>query len=141
MGKRTRQGMFDDGVNSAKRYFINNLKDPIYQKAIDILLGKLSDEVTPVLRDLRTKAIEKLKVLTPKKKLKSGFRQLGTRISRVQTKIARKTLRPYKNTRSKRSALQPAIKSSIVADVRVIDKPTNIDGLFEDLLNVIREDL
>ena len=134
--------MFDDGVNSAKRYFINNLKDPIYQKAIDILLGKLSDEVTPVLRDLRTKAIEKLKVLKPKKKLKSGFRQLGARVSRVQTKIARKTLRPYKNTtQPKRSALQPAIKSSIVADVRVIDKPTNIDGLFEDLLNVIREDL
>ena len=39
LGKRTKQGAFDDGVNSAKRYFINNYQDESRQKGIDILLG------------------------------------------------------------------------------------------------------
>jgi hypothetical protein len=39
-GKRTRQGVLDDGMNSAKRYFINNFKDPRYQRALDMILGK-----------------------------------------------------------------------------------------------------
>ena len=34
--------MFDDGINSAKRYFINNFKDPSYQKALDYFLGNSS---------------------------------------------------------------------------------------------------
>ena len=40
MGKRTRQGVLDDGMISAKRYFINNFKDPRYQRALDLILGK-----------------------------------------------------------------------------------------------------
>ena len=39
LGKRTKQGAFDDGVNSAMRYFINNYQDETRQKGIDILLG------------------------------------------------------------------------------------------------------
>ena len=45
-GKRTRQGVFDDGVNSAKRYFINNFKDPRYQRALDIILGGDVDDTS-----------------------------------------------------------------------------------------------
>ena len=39
LGKRTNQGAFDDGVNSAMRYFINNYQDENRQRGIDILLG------------------------------------------------------------------------------------------------------
>ena len=39
LGKRTKQGAFDDGVNSALRYFINNYQDENRQRGIDILLG------------------------------------------------------------------------------------------------------
>ena len=41
-GRRTGRGVFDDGINSAKRYFINNFKDPSYQKALDYFLGNSS---------------------------------------------------------------------------------------------------
>ena len=37
-GKRTNQGVFDDGVNSAMRYFINNYRDESTQAAIDFTL-------------------------------------------------------------------------------------------------------
>ena len=39
LGKRTNQGAFDDGVNSAMRYYINNYQDENRQRGIDILLG------------------------------------------------------------------------------------------------------
>ena len=42
LGKRTKQGAFDDGVNSALRYFINNYQDVNRQRGIDILLGFVS---------------------------------------------------------------------------------------------------
>jgi len=38
-GKRTNKGAFDDGMNSALRYFINNYKDAQRQKGIDLILG------------------------------------------------------------------------------------------------------
>ena len=38
-GKRTNQGVFDDGINSAMRYYINNMKDEHTQKALDFTLG------------------------------------------------------------------------------------------------------
>jgi phosphatidylinositol 4-phosphatase len=39
-GKRTYKGLFNDGVNSCKRYFINNFTDGVKQDSIDILLGR-----------------------------------------------------------------------------------------------------
>ena len=38
-GMRTNKGAFDDGVNSAVRYFINNYKDAQRQKGIDLIIG------------------------------------------------------------------------------------------------------
>mmetsp|Transcript_61 Transcript_61/g.120 ORF Transcript_61/g.120 Transcript_61/m.120 type:complete len:628 (-) Transcript_61:36-1919(-) len=38
-GKRTFQGMFNDGVNSCMRYHINNFVDASKQDSIDLLLG------------------------------------------------------------------------------------------------------
>eukprot|EP01038_Epipyxis_sp_PR26KG_P004164 gene4164-5928_t len=38
-GKRTYKGMFNDGVNSCMRYYINNFTDGIKQDSIDLLLG------------------------------------------------------------------------------------------------------
>ena len=38
-GRRTRQGALDDGINSAKRYYINNYRDRDRQIGIDTLLG------------------------------------------------------------------------------------------------------
>jgi hypothetical protein len=39
-GKRTKTGMVADGLNSAKRYVINNFVDRENQQAVEILLGK-----------------------------------------------------------------------------------------------------
>lgn len=39
-GKRTFKGMFNDGVNSCMRYYINNLTDGVKQDAIDLMLGR-----------------------------------------------------------------------------------------------------
>jgi phosphatidylinositol 4-phosphatase len=39
LGKRTRQGAFDDGMNSAMRYYINNYLDEDNQRAIDLVIG------------------------------------------------------------------------------------------------------
>lgn len=39
MGKRTKRGAFDDGVNSLRRYYINNYQDVDKQVGIDALLG------------------------------------------------------------------------------------------------------
>jgi hypothetical protein len=38
-GKRTFQGMIDDGVNSCHRYYINNFTDGVKQDAIDLMLS------------------------------------------------------------------------------------------------------
>lgn len=38
-GKRTVKGMFDDGVNSCHRYYINNFTDGVKQDALDLMLG------------------------------------------------------------------------------------------------------
>jgi len=38
-GKRSFQGMFNDGVNSCMRYYINNFTDGVKQDSIDLLLG------------------------------------------------------------------------------------------------------
>ena len=38
-GKRSFKGMFNDGVNSCMRYYLNNLTDGVKQDAIDLLLG------------------------------------------------------------------------------------------------------
>jgi hypothetical protein len=40
-GKRTRQGALMDGVNSAKRYFLNNFRDGLRQDGVDLLTGKV----------------------------------------------------------------------------------------------------
>lgn len=39
-GKRTLKGMFNDGVNSCMRYYINNFTDGVKQDSIDLLLGR-----------------------------------------------------------------------------------------------------
>ena len=38
-GKRSFKGMFNDGVNSCMRYYLNNLTDGVKQDSIDLLLG------------------------------------------------------------------------------------------------------
>jgi phosphatidylinositol 4-phosphatase len=38
-GKRTFKGMINDGINSVKRYYINNFTDGAKQDAIDLLIG------------------------------------------------------------------------------------------------------
>jgi hypothetical protein len=38
-GKRTLKGMFNDGVNSCIRYYVNNFTDGVKQDAIDLMLG------------------------------------------------------------------------------------------------------
>ena len=38
-GKRTLKGIFNDGVNSCMRYYINNFTDGVKQDSIDLLLG------------------------------------------------------------------------------------------------------
>lgn len=47
-GKRTIKGMFNDGVNSCMRYYINNFTDGIKQDAIDLMIGRYKpDPVGP----------------------------------------------------------------------------------------------
>ncbi len=46
-GKRTNQGVFDDGMNSAMRYYINNYKDEQTQKALDFTLGHRAPSTAP----------------------------------------------------------------------------------------------
>ncbi len=43
-GKRTLKGQFNDGVNSCKRYYINNFLDGVKQDAIDLMIGKYVPE-------------------------------------------------------------------------------------------------
>ena len=45
-GKRTFQGLFNDGVNSAKRYYINNFTDGVKQDAIDLMLGNYHPDIS-----------------------------------------------------------------------------------------------
>eukprot|EP01038_Epipyxis_sp_PR26KG_P008932 gene8932-12046_t len=44
-GKRTRKGFMADGINSIKRYFINNYKDKFYQHGVDLIIGNESDSL------------------------------------------------------------------------------------------------
>lgn len=47
-GKRSFQGMFNDGVNSCMRYYLNNLTDGVKQDSIDLLLGNFRpDNLSP----------------------------------------------------------------------------------------------
>jgi hypothetical protein len=39
LGKRTKQGAINDGINSMLRYYINNNIDPQRQRGIDLVLG------------------------------------------------------------------------------------------------------
>ena len=56
-GKRTKQGAFDDGMNSAMRYYINNFLDMDTQKSINLVLGsnnnKVSSDTLKVLKDIQ----------------------------------------------------------------------------------------
>ena len=45
-GKRTIKGMMDDGLNSCKRYYINNFTDGVKQDSIDLLLGNYRPDIT-----------------------------------------------------------------------------------------------
>jgi len=45
-GKRTLRGMFNDGVNSCMRYYINNFLDGPKQDSIDIMLGYYRPDVS-----------------------------------------------------------------------------------------------
>lgn len=61
-GKRTNQGVFDDGLNSAKRYFINNFNDHRYQQALDIILGSsVSVKLSEKMKILREQMIPSFK--------------------------------------------------------------------------------
>jgi hypothetical protein len=44
-GKRTFRGMFNDGVNSCMRYYINNFTDGIKQDSIDLMLGNFRPDL------------------------------------------------------------------------------------------------
>ena len=44
LGKRTHKGAFDDGFNSAMRYYINNYQDEDRQIGVDALLGYINGE-------------------------------------------------------------------------------------------------
>ena len=47
-GKRTLNGMYNDGMNSIMRYYINNFKDGTKQDAIDLMLGNFRpDPLSP----------------------------------------------------------------------------------------------
>jgi hypothetical protein len=41
-GVRTRLGVFDDGINSLQRYYLNNFQDAERQEAIDLLVGNVN---------------------------------------------------------------------------------------------------
>ena len=43
-GMRTSQGAFDDGYNSAMRYYINNYRDARTQRGLDLTLGVLQEK-------------------------------------------------------------------------------------------------
>jgi hypothetical protein len=45
-GKRTLKGMFNDGVNSCIRYYVNNFTDGVKQDAIDLMLGNFHPDPT-----------------------------------------------------------------------------------------------
>ena len=40
-GKRTKRGAIDDGINSLKRYYINNFCDGYNQDCVDLAMGKI----------------------------------------------------------------------------------------------------
>ena len=87
--------MLDDGVNSAKRYFINNFKDPRYQKGIDILLGEISDRVSPFLKQLKSKTLlnlnnQKLKSKNKNKNKNKNKTIMKIGIRKIEAKIERR---------------------------------------------------
>lgn len=161
VGKRTRQGMLDDGVNSAKRYFINNLKDPRYQKGIDILLGKISDRVSPFLKLLRSKTIFKSKNGKLKTKImKVGIKNVGAKTMRKESSIVDNTPKgPNINSKQKKMVLSkrsdnrqhsvnvplPAINhvgnTKKTAETQYISMMDQIDRMFDDLILTIKQNV
>eukprot|EP01041_Mallomonas_annulata_P003091 gene3091-6064_t len=62
-GKRTINGMIDDGINACKRYYINNFLDGYKQDSIDIMLGYYKpDHTGPSPFQIRSKIGEHLVV-------------------------------------------------------------------------------
>jgi hypothetical protein len=47
-GKRTIKGIFNDGVNSVVRYYINNFTDGVKQDSIDMLLGNFKPSASKI---------------------------------------------------------------------------------------------
>jgi adenine-specific DNA methylase len=45
-GKRTLAGFMDDARKTAQRLYINNFQDKSKQEVIDLLLGKLANQIT-----------------------------------------------------------------------------------------------
>lgn len=48
-GKRTFKGMYNDGINSCMRYYINNFTDGIKQDGIDIMLGNYKPDPNSII--------------------------------------------------------------------------------------------
>ena len=111
-GKRTRQGLFDDGVNSAKRYFINNFKDPRYQRALDIILG--GD-----IYDTSSEKLEKLRQALRFKKVPGKRADLRPHAaSAVTSDDGKEVNRPVKKKNVARAVAQTGISKTTVMNNR-----------------------
>lgn len=66
LGRRTRRGAIDDGINSAMRYYINNYQDTDRQIGVDALLGYIDGSgVLGVLSLEKWKLLDKEEVNDP----------------------------------------------------------------------------
>ncbi|KAI8816093.1 Sac phosphatase domain-containing protein [Fimicolochytrium jonesii] len=58
-GKSTMLGLLDDAAKSVNRFYINNFQDKTRQEAIDLLLGKLANSETVLLRNPLHEAVSR----------------------------------------------------------------------------------
>ena len=76
LGKRTKRGAFDDGVNSLRRYYINNYQDLDKQVGIDALLGYIDGTSVLGVKSVnifkqQIQPVKSVKEVTPTKKSKT----------------------------------------------------------------------
>ena len=129
--------MVDDGVNSARRYFVNNFKDPRYQKSLDILLGKAPDDVYMLLDEIRKKiAIESAENKKDPQTILASRKRLPirkeTRSSKLLVESSGIDVKP-RGLYLSDPAMSPSNEKSVAIAVDL-----TLDDLFRDLIETVR---
>jgi len=113
LGKRTKRGAFDDGVNSLRRYYINNYQDLDKQIGIDALLGYIDG--TSVL-GVKSVNIFKQQI-QPAKSLKEVS---PARKSKIEEKTAKVTIKSPPKINKKTTSTNSTLPNSMGDKVKTM---------------------